>query len=721
MLVGTGETTSAAAGDFAFASVPPGRYEVWAESPGYGRASRVVEIRSGRELGVDLTLPFLPFAETVTVSATRSERKLKDSPASLDVLTREDLEDAPASALDDVLKQVPSFSLFRRTSSLVSHPTTQGVSLRGVGASGASRTLVLLDGIPQNDAFGNWVYWDNVPALALESIEIAPSGLSNLYGSSAMAGVIDIQSRPPEPLTAALQAFGGNRGTADFQGLLSHASGKWGATVGGGVFTTDGYTLVSEEDRGPVDVPASSRHASGHWRIEYTPSPGFTLYQSGRVFSEDRENGTPLQTNSTDETFLALGLRSASEGGSVFQANVYSHFDDFASTFSSVAADRRSETLSLAQAVDYGDVGGNLSWSRALGSSHSVSAGGDVRFIDAEDREDVFIPPANNVRDRLIPARQLVGGVYLQDVVSFRSAVLTLGLRADHWRNYDASQTEVVNATGVTVVTPYDDTNATRVSPRAGLIVHLDDRTSLRGSVYGGFRAPSLNELYRPFRVGNVLTQGNPALGPERLFGGELGVNYTPGPGFSVRATGFLDRISDPIANVTLSSTAALVTRQRQNLGRSRAGGVSIDLDYAPVPQVRLLGSYLFSDSRVTEFAAAPAIEGNLLPQVPRHRASLRADYKNPRFVDLALDARIESTRYDDDQNTVDLGGVFLVALRLDRRVAGAWSAFVSLDNLFDRRYAVQGTPVESLGTPFTVSAGVRWDVQGRRASAGGR
>ena len=128
------------------------------------------------------------------------------------------------------------------------------------------------------------------------------------------------------------------------------------------------------------------------------------LFQNGRLFAEDRENGTPLQTNSTRETYLGGGLRATTAESGVWQANVFSHLDDFDSTFSAVAADRASETLSLAQAVDYKDVGGNPQWSRRLGASHELGVGGDVRWIEADNNEDVYIAPAFNVRDRLIPA-----------------------------------------------------------------------------------------------------------------------------------------------------------------------------------------------------------------------------------------------------------------------------------------------------------------------------
>jgi len=268
-----------------------------------------------------------------------------------------------------------------------------------------------------------------------------------------------------------------------------------------------------------------------------------------------------------------------------------------------------------------------------------------------------------------------------------------------------------VNATGATSVTPYADASKTRLTPRAGLLWHVSDGLALRGSVYGGFRAPSLNELYRPFRVGNVQTLANPELGPERLVGGELGVNHAVSARFSWRATGFWDRVDDPIANVTRSATSALIIRQRQNLGRARVRGLSVEADYQLAHALRLQASYLLSDARVTEFSAAPEIVGNLLPQVPRQRASVRLDYLHPRVVNVSLRGRYESLRYDDDQNQLPLASLFVADLTLDRPLGGSWGAFVSAQNLFDRRYPVQATPVELLGTPFTVVGGLRFDV----------
>src|SRR5512138_1092456 len=143
-------------------------------------------------------------AETVTVTPTRTEQRSGAMPASVSVLTSEDIQTSPALVADDVLRQIPTFSLFRRTSSLSSHPTSQGVSLRGIGPSGVSRTLVLVDGVPVNDPFGGWVYWSRVPLESADRVEVVDSNTSSLYGNYAMGGVINFVTAPAAPKTAAL-------------------------------------------------------------------------------------------------------------------------------------------------------------------------------------------------------------------------------------------------------------------------------------------------------------------------------------------------------------------------------------------------------------------------------------------------------------------------------------------------------------------------------------
>ena len=144
---------------------------------------------------MEIVLAPAPLSEQVTVTATRTETRLGDTPASIVSLSSAELSTTAAATLDDALRQVPGFSLFRRSGSRTANPTTQGVSLRGTGASGASRAVVLADGVPLNDPFGGWVYWSRVPRTSVNNIEVLRGGASHLYGSTALGGVVNIFTR----------------------------------------------------------------------------------------------------------------------------------------------------------------------------------------------------------------------------------------------------------------------------------------------------------------------------------------------------------------------------------------------------------------------------------------------------------------------------------------------------------------------------------------------
>jgi outer membrane cobalamin receptor len=163
-------------------------------------------------LAIAVLLAQTTVSDTITVTATRTETRVADTPASVVVISKETLQTSAAATTDDALRQVAGFTLFRRAGSRVANPTTQGVSLRGVGASGASRALVLDDGVPLNDPFGGWVYWGRVPRASLDRIEVLRGGASDLYGSTAMGGVVQFVRRNSPGI--AIDASAGSQDTA---------------------------------------------------------------------------------------------------------------------------------------------------------------------------------------------------------------------------------------------------------------------------------------------------------------------------------------------------------------------------------------------------------------------------------------------------------------------------------------------------------------------------
>jgi outer membrane cobalamin receptor len=227
-------------------------------------------------------------SEEVVVSAARSELKLSEMPGSMVRLSSADVVATPSLTVDDMLRQVPGFSLFRRSSSRTANPTSQGVSLRGLGASGPSRALVLQDGIPVMDPFGGWVHWNRIPPLEVSTVEVFRGGASNLYGSDAMGGVVQFFSREAEGPSLSLEASYGNEESPNVSLWVGDTIGKWNFEAATDLFRSDGYILVPSSQRGSIDTPANSKHAALDFGIGYRwRTYESNLLLSVRVASDD--------------------------------------------------------------------------------------------------------------------------------------------------------------------------------------------------------------------------------------------------------------------------------------------------------------------------------------------------------------------------------------------------------------------------------------------------
>ncbi len=653
--------------------------------------------------------------EPVVVTPTRLEQQAGDAPASVTVISREDVRQSASQTVDDLLRQVPGFSLFRRTSSVVGHPTTQGLSLRGIGPSGTSRALVLLDGVPINDPFGGWVYWNRIPLQSIEQIEVVHGGGSSVWGNGALGGVVHILTRRPVERAAFFETSYGSYDTRNFDLLLTEAKGPLRLSLEGNYFDTGGYPIVKESRRGAIDIDATSRHSTFNGRVELVDSPDLSLFASGNYFDEDRGNGTPLQFNRTGAGAFATGGRLRAGDFGELAAAVYGHFQEFRSTFSTQAADRNSETLALDQTVPSTSAGGYLQWNRRFGS-HLVASGGDIRWVDGETQEKVYVSGAF-ARTRIAGGEQLVGGVFVQDVYTPHPAwELVGGIRGDYWRSYHGTRrdTPPPAGSGIPPSQEFSDLDRILASPRIAALFHATSSTDVRASAYQGFRVPTINELYRVFRVRNDVTVANEHLRPERLTGGELGVQQRWGP-LEARVTAFWNEVRDLVANVTLATPlpdcpAGTTCRQRQNLDLSRIRGFESELELRLTREWRFVASYLFSDARVVEAPQQPTLEGNRLAQVPEHNVTLGVRYTHPAIATVSATARYVGGQFEDDLNTLPLGSYVVLDLFVSRALAKWAEAFVGVENLFGQTYSTGRTSegVVSIGAPRLVHGGLR-------------
>lgn len=665
---------------------------------------------AANDVRLRIVLTPAPVSEAVTITATRTETRLADTVASIVVLSRAEIESTSALTIDDALRQVPGFQLFRRSGSRTANPTSQGVSLRGVGASGASRALVLEDGVPLNDPFGGWIYWGRVPRESVSRIEVLRGGASNLYGSDALGGVVQVITRRTAKPALSVETSYGNQRTPDLSVFAGGGARGWNARLAGELFHTNGYVPVDEKERGRIDTPAGARHSALELTLERQIEKSVRVFLRASYFGESRANGTPLQTNRTHLRQLSAGGDWQSERYGTLSLRAYGGTQVYDQNFSAIALDRNREQLTRVQRVPVQSFGFNAQWSRAIGAKHTLVAGLDAREVRGTSNEIVYV---QNKPSSFVGAggRERSAGVFAEDIIHITSRLfLTAGLRLDHWRNYAAeSLTLPLKPNAPATINRFADRTETAFSPQASVLYKASERVSFNASVYRAFRQPTLNELYRSFRVGDVLTLANENLRAERLTGGEFGTSVVSFKRkLNARGTLFWTEITRPVANVTLNVAPTLITRQRQNLGRTRSRGLELEWDARLTNRWNISGGYLFSDATVTRFPANTALEGLRIPQIARHQFTSQLRYTNPRRATFGMQGRLTGAQFDDDQNRFPLNRYFTLDALASRHVAHNVEAFVAAENLLNQRYQIGRTPVTTIGSPLLMRVGFR-------------
>jgi len=598
---------------------------------------------------------------------TVTEKISAETPANVSVLDHNELEQSPGTNLDDRLRDVPGFSLFRRSSSLVAHPTTQGISLRGIGSSGASRTLVLWDGIPANDPFGGWVYWTQFVPDEIGRAEISRGAATSAFGEKAMSGAIGLFSRPPERLHLFSQYEFGNENTHDVSAGFSQLWSQFAFSGAARAFTTDGYYIVPERIRGRADTLANVRFVTADLRADRYTSFGDFFFKTS-MLAEERRNGTVLTHNSTGLGTISLRYVKEFTSDSISLSGFHTR-EGFHSTFSSVTADRNTDRLSFTQTVPSDATGGSLIWQHHK-SRWNILGGADVDRLGGTST------------DHLIPSGERVGGgVQLQHGV-YTQADATLG---------PARFFGGVRHT-------FTGQNSSFFSPSGGISAG-HKRWRARGSVYRSFRAPTLNELYREFRAGNTTTRANPLLQSETLWGAEAGFDYVGERG-TMRVTAYRNSMDGLITNVTLSSSPTAIIRQRANAAQAISRGVEADFRERWKNWLGEL-QYLYVESRyVTGFRVA---------QIPKHQGIAQLSYtRDGTLASFAL--RSYAYQFDDDLNVFRLPGYASAQFVLRQRIVRSLSGEVTLENAFDRIFYTAFTPTPNIGAPRLVKVGLKWD-----------
>ena len=662
--------------------------------------------------------------EPILILGTRGEYDGKAS-ANVTILNKDDVAQSPMLVLDDFLRQIPGFNTFRRSSSLVTAPAqdpeAQGVSLRGIGPGGASRALVLVDGVPVNDGYGGWLYWGEVPLENIERVEVVRGANAALWGNFAMGGVINVVTKTPGARSAQAKVSVGNRGTTDDDLSYSDRLGPVSIGLRGNFLHTDGWNIIASDQRGPIDQNSDLERKVFNGRLDYAASADLTLFVRGSYYAEDRNTGTPFRTSNTDRGYIVGGGTLKTMDGSAWQLQGFSRFTQFTEQYSSVNAARTAETPRQIQEVPSTDFGGSLTWTRAFFTDHLVTAGTDARVIFGQSNDQFFNATGTAIATNQVSAgKQIFNGVFVQDIYSPIPQLQLIGAaRVDYFRNYDG-QITTTPAGQAPTVTNFAAENRAVFNPKLAFHYRLSEEWALRGGTYTAFRAPTLSELYRQSSVEDLVLQPNPMLAPEFLKGGEVGVDFGGKGPLRARLTGFWNNLRNPIGNVASAQdpvTGEDSERTRANIGRARVRGMEAEAQYQLPWGFTLTASYLYTEALVTENSADPDLVGKRLAQVPWHTATVGLQYTNPALFNALVQWRYVGNQFEDADNRDALGSYYVVDMSASRdlpklsvlseRQQG--QLVLGIQNLFDRSYTVdRGGGIFKTGTPFLITAALR-------------
>ena len=631
-----------------------------------------------------------------------------DGLAATRTIGRAEIERSASGRMEDVLRDVAGLASFRRSDSRSGHPTSQGLTLRGLGGNAASRVALTLDGVPQADPFGGWIAFSALDPHAIDRIRITRGG-----GIEAVAGTIAIDSRAPDGIAASL--LGGSRESVDARALGGLTWSDGFASLSGNFARGDGFVPVVAADRGAADRRAP--YEQGAIRARMVQQVGDIEAQASlSTYRDRRDRGTDFTDNRQRGTDVSLRL--VGKGKTRWSALAYFQDRRFESQFASVSAARSAANPTLDQRVPARGYGARVEVASRLGSVET-RIGAEWRRVSGETDEDFRFVAGLPTREREAGGRNSTTSLFAGANWSDGGWSLSADARADRWSMADGRLFERELTGAILIDSRFDDRSGWEGSGRVALGRRMGETLGVRAAAYHGWRLPTLNELYRPFRSGADATAANPRLDPERLDGIEAGIDWTPARNVKLSATPFANRLDGAIANVSLGVgpgtfpgvgfvAAGGTYRQRQNVEAIVTRGLEIDASWSRGPWRAAL-SYALTDARIKAGGAAVALDGKRPAQVARHNGSASLGWDNDR-VALDATARLAGRQYEDDNNSRTLPPALTFDGSARFALTGRLSVEARVENLFAKKViaTIGGDGTRERALPRTIWIGLR-------------
>lgn len=667
-----------------------------------------------RAILLSLFLATPAFAQKPDILVTGAALPAPAGDAAYDIVTigRDALTRSASGRLEDILRDAAGFQQFRRSDARSAHPTSQGATLRGLGGNASSRALILLDGVPQIDPFGGWVSWSAYDPMRLGLVRVTRGGGGGAYGPGALAGTIELMSAGPTQLAPIWGGFAyGGRDGIDADVGLSRQLGGGFASISASYARGDGFTPIVKQQRGPIDRPAPYEQASAAARAAIPIGGDAELQANGLVLLDRRDRGAPFTDNRNIGADASLRLVGRGRWG--WEAVTWLQMREFSSGFAGIDAARAVATPTLDQYnVPATGIGGRFELRPPLGETIELRLGADARQTQGRTRELFAFANGLPANRREAGGRTRILGAFTDLGLTLTDTItITGGARIDRWWIENGFRRTSALATGAILSDPpLSDRSGWEPTARAGIAFRPTSAVTLRGAAYLGWRLPTLNELYRPFRVGNDITNANEALKPERLTGIDAGVDYRLFSIVRFGATIFANRLDDAIANVTTSAGPAGTIRQRRNLDAIRSRGLELEagIDLAGWS---LSASYAYVDAKARASGLAAVLDGLRPAQTPRHHASATLAWAEPEGPGASMTLRYVGRQYEDDQNTRVLDDALTLDAAATAPLAKGFALDLRAENIANARVeaGISGANLVERATPRTLWVGLRY------------
>ena len=676
----------------------------------------------------------------MVVNATRSGTPLDEMSLNTTILTKEVLESSPDQTIDQVLKNVPGVFL-NDVPYYQKDPTGQSINVRGLGYG---RTLVLIDGLPANDAFYGTVQWNLVPMSSIESVEFVRGGVSSLYGNYGMGGVININTKTPknssQDVSASIGSFGTGNVAASKDLIVSDAmqmrfSADYFSSEGFQNYATISPASPSNTKGMTTDV---TKNANIRLQNYFKPTQDTNAFlRMGYSTMADLSNNFAIAPNLIQTADVAGGSTTNLDVDKKVQVNAYYQ----ATNFYKQTANNAGTYINANYTDPYSTLGASAQY------THDLKAAGIDQYIVGVDARNIS---ASNTTNNLLSSGAVNSVNYAQGQQNFygllgqiksnASAIpleTTLGARVDVWN----SQTPTLYNAGSNGANPLyqsiPNKSKTQLSPSLGLVYKATDDLNLRSAAYQAFHAPSMNNTLRSYGNNTTgYTIANPNLTPETMTGYEVGTDYRWKSGFA-QLTAFNNYIQNAITSYKITSansafaynlcSASGIPVYPQSGGCSTSGGFTnvsyytnqqnllsrgIEFQYHQDVNANWAvdGGYSYTRTVLT-WSATTDPTNTQVGGVPMNMANAAITYYPAPQASLTTTVRYVGNSWMAT-GSLPVPAYAVVGLKANYQVTPQASVFASVVNLFNRQYvtfniASQATAYQA-GMPQAITVGAR-------------